>query len=155
MEAEFRHQSCNVTEIYAVLLWSGPDVLESIFNKAASEKRERNPASSVKRIISKILLAFKQSPLLQEDSVSMKEICSMQLPVSLFVLQYLMLIKRGFSILPSCQGLLFIAPSLILCRCGGWDGGSKEHVFLFCFLNPEWWHNSITTQQHSSRYVTF
>lgn len=136
---------------YTVSLWRGPDVLKSIFNKAASEKRERNPASSVKRIISEILLAFKQSPLLQEDSVSMKEICSMRLPVSLFALQYLMLITLGFSALPSCQGLLFIAPSLILCRCGGWDGGGEKHlVFLFCFLNGKWWHNGITAQKHTS-----
>lgn len=49
----------------------------SLFYKAASEKRERNPGTSLKREISKILHAFKQSPLLQEDSVSMKEICSM------------------------------------------------------------------------------
>ncbi len=73
--------------IYNVLLWSRPDVLESICNKAVSVKREgENSASSVRRIIFKILLAFEESPLSQEHNDSMNKLCSMQLLVSLFLL---------------------------------------------------------------------
>lgn len=109
MVSQWTAQYCDVQGIYNVLLWSRPDVLESIFNKVVSVKKRGREihVSSLSRIIFKILLAFEQSPLSQEDNDSMKEMC---------ICSYWC---HCFSCL-SCQGLLFIAPFTNVVGGRGW-----------------------------------
>lgn len=110
-------QSCDVQGIYNVLLWSRPDVLESIFNKAVSVKKRGREihASSVRRIIFKILLAFEQSPLSQEDNDSM------QYAVTGVIV--------SLSLMQSHQGLLFLVPFSNV--VGGGKGVAKSALYFY------------------------